>query len=575
MRSKRVLKGGGSFALNTSTLSQTVAAKAAEASGDRFNDLQRRLSGFKRRHKKETKRTGIKFDWIRECRDLNERSERCESSVVAGLRGFEGGVFEGLADEAAAAYKVDRGEMKGRMEEVRAVLDVLKANGKSEGMEKVRAVFAEMLLRCKEGLGDGGDDRRRLEKEEKEARRAVLRSLREGEDVPGLIDESIEETGFGDTVDMELLREEVRGKLGESRLELELALTAAGQPAQQQFEGEGSDESDEADVAFVKVVGEWERSGKQGGGRRLMERLLVEMPGVARDGLEARLKKFNEGRARRDKIADAKAAAARREKAIQDWAIRAVEATKTALIKRAESEHEMKIRELMREEAREELGRLREKRDEKQRVVDEDEERRQEEERAKREEEEGRWREMQEERRELVRRHKEILREEEEEEARRREEEANIEEENRKIRMAENGERVVYRTAVLQEKARREEHERELERMRERERMERLDAIARSVPYWDAVENAKADLGKGTVATENGGYKEDMRGLEDFQIGVGKLNSFTNEKVFSDVRFRLGAALHAAGIAGTAASGAVIRRLIPREPERTTGIGLR
>lgn len=155
------------------------------------------------------------------------------------------------------------------------------------------------------------------------------------------------------------------------------------------------------------------------------------------------------------------------------------------------------------------------------------------------------------------------------------EREKEVEMEERERRMEENGERVEYRGIVRVEKMREKEHEMEMKRIREREMIERLNALAATVPYWDNVVNAKADLEKSTVARENDVYCEDLTGLYSFQQGDGKLRSFTNEKVFSDVRFRLGAALRAAGISGTAASGNVIRQMIPRASNPITGSGMR
>ena len=175
----------------------------------------------------------------------------------------------------------------------------------------------------------------------------------------------------------------------------------------------------------------------------------------------------------------------------------------------------------------------------------------------------------------LVNEYKEALEERKKEEEEEERERKMIEESLRLERMEKNCERVEYRTILMGEKMRQMQHEAELKTIQEMEKLERLSALAATVPYYERLLNAKADLSKMTVARENDVYQEDLTGLSDFQHGEGKLRSFTNEKVFSDVRFRLGAALHAAGIAQSAASRAVVRQLIPRAPERTTGIGLR
>ena len=136
--------------------------------------------------------------------------------------------------------------------------------------------------------------------------------------------------------------------------------------------------------------------------------------------------------------------------------------------------------------------------------------------------------------------------------------------------MESNAERVTYRFILNQEKMRAMEHSANLKALSDRERMERLSALAASVPYFENIVNAKADLSKNTVCRSHDVYSEDLRGLRDFQSK--NLSCFSNEKVFSDVRFRLGAALHAAGVAKSAASRSLVKTLVPRETSRTTYI---
>lgn len=95
---------------------------------------------------------------------------------------------------------------------------------------------------------------------------------------------------------------------------------------------------------------------------------------------------------------------------------------------------------------------------------------------------------------------------------------------------------------------------------------ERLSRLAATVPYWDNILDVQATFMNGTtVARENGAYHEDVTGLTAFQHGLSKLQSFTNKKVFSDRRFRLGHALHEAGISQTAAARDAVARAAPRE----------
>jgi len=104
-------------------------------------------------------------------------------------------------------------------------------------------------------------------------------------------------------------------------------------------------------------------------------------------------------------------------------------------------------------------------------------------------------------------------------------------------------------------------------------RQKRLDALAASVPYYDAVNSVKSDINKTTVSRINDVYEPlSENGLADFQQGIRKMTGFTNEKIFSDPKFRLAHQLHESGVASSAYSCAVVKRLIPREVERTTGI---
>ena len=105
----------------------------------------------------------------------------------------------------------------------------------------------------------------------------------------------------------------------------------------------------------------------------------------------------------------------------------------------------------------------------------------------------------------------------------------------------------------------------------EERRLERLSALAASVPYYRTIMNTTSDIHRSTEARKHDVYvgRDD---LADFQCGLQKLRSFTNEKLFSDSKFRLGNALHEAGVSHTTYARDVIRNAIPRVEERTTGI---
>ena len=106
----------------------------------------------------------------------------------------------------------------------------------------------------------------------------------------------------------------------------------------------------------------------------------------------------------------------------------------------------------------------------------------------------------------------------------------------------------------------------------EERRLEQLSALAASVPYYSSIMNLSADIFRTTVARSHDVYEGTDPNLADFQCGLGKLRSFTNEKVFSDRRFRLGHALHEAGVAQSSYARTAVKSLVPRQVERTTGI---
>lgn len=102
-------------------------------------------------------------------------------------------------------------------------------------------------------------------------------------------------------------------------------------------------------------------------------------------------------------------------------------------------------------------------------------------------------------------------------------------------------------------------------------KQKRLCALAETVPYYSTLQQIKSNIEKPTASYLNSGFDpNDDNFRSTFQRGV--MTTFTNEKVFSDPKFRLAYALHESGVASSAYSCAVVKRLIPREPERTTGI---
>jgi len=130
--------------------------------------------------------------------------------------------------------------------------------------------------------------------------------------------------------------------------------------------------------------------------------------------------------------------------------------------------------------------------------------------------------------------------------------------------------RINYRDNLLSAKARERELELIGESERERERIEKLDKLARSVPYYDRIKECKADIFKTTCSRKHDVYLQNTSELADFQMN--KMRNFSNERLFSNIRFKLADAFFAGGVSNTSYARSVIKQLVPREPERTTGI---
>ena len=103
----------------------------------------------------------------------------------------------------------------------------------------------------------------------------------------------------------------------------------------------------------------------------------------------------------------------------------------------------------------------------------------------------------------------------------------------------------------------------------EEKRLAKLSNLAASVPYYQSIMDTTSDIYKTTKSRENDVYGGRSK-LADFQSG--NLKSFTNDKLFSDKNWRLGNALHEAGVANSTYARDIVRAQIPRVEARTTGI---
>ena len=156
-----------------------------------------------------------------------------------------------------------------------------------------------------------------------------------------------------------------------------------------------------------------------------------------------------------------------------------------------------------------------------------------------------------------------------------------------------NRQRSIFREAQMNNKLLEQKMADEAASRAEKARLEKLNNLATNVPYYNSITEKVSDIYKTTQARKNDVY-EGRSMLADFQCG--NLKGFTNERIFSDAKFRyahdftclitlshiisthsvckhsLGNALHEAGVARSTYARDKVREVIPRSEERTTGI---
>lgn len=107
------------------------------------------------------------------------------------------------------------------------------------------------------------------------------------------------------------------------------------------------------------------------------------------------------------------------------------------------------------------------------------------------------------------------------------------------------------------------------------ERKKRLELISQNVPYYNSIQNITSNVRDASTEARRSDIFQpfSIGGLKEFQaVGNAKLHSFSENKIFSDQKFRLADALHQAGVARSKYAGEIVKQIIPRQVERTTGI---
>ena len=128
-------------------------------------------------------------------------------------------------------------------------------------------------------------------------------------------------------------------------------------------------------------------------------------------------------------------------------------------------------------------------------------------------------------------------------------------------------ERARYRESVRE--AQRSEKEKALERLARADeaRAIALEALARTVPYFEAISNIENDVTKTTAAVE--AQRADQRTAAD---KTGYTTGLTDERVFRDPAFKVGLAMRSLGVARTGAARDAVARLVgPRAMNPITG----
>ncbi|GMH93249.1 hypothetical protein TL16_g12577 [Triparma laevis f. inornata] len=625
-QAKRTRKNFNAMMANN-TYGQDIACKEAEGGGERFDKLSAKLKKFSKKHKKATQKTSHQFDWLRDQKKLSSQQNQYHDQTSSSLSQF----LKLLADDENADPEMikevremkqdhscvldkpvdDMSSYAVKFTELSSVMRLLKDDGgssssnpeaddnpssdASEARKLVKPLFAELILRVKESINDSSSaiasEINDLNKEIKTSKLNVLKSQKdensnENDDssLPSSVSELIMNSGFSDTLEICMLKSSLSKKFREIRDEWEkMKKEAAGDIAvDSSNDNENGDEDNNANSktktkeVFDKTLQGWSSGGKKGGMKRLFSKLSVSLPNVPKEGFRRMLDDHSKAKMVNVKLKDLRTTYDRSVSELTKSSLSAIEVLKEDIVRKFNDEHYSKIKDLIKDDQAEVLKRLRLEREEQLKIVEMEKMKVDKLEEERKEEGIKRWKEECEAKKgevEVYKKGMEVERLKEEEERRKAEEKEN---ELREERMKVNKERIDYRTIVMGEKMRQKSHEEEMEKIRETEKLERLSALAATVPYYDNIINCKADLSKSTKARENDIYEDiGLTGLTDFQLGEGRLRCFTNEKVFSDVRFRLGQALRQAGIAGSEASRAVVRAAVPRAPERTTGIGIK
>jgi len=330
----------------------------------------------------------------------------------------------------------------------------------------------------------------------------------------------------------------------------------------------------ESQFTFENAVKNWEARGRPGGPSRVADRLLAELPDRTRQEMTDHLLWFDALKSKKRRDAATAVARARREaEAVRDG-MRELRELQQSIRATAGREVAGRIGAELRRERAGKAAAVRSARRAAAAVATELCTRAAEEKEQEAEEEHRRRSVVKERVRLKVRERADVLAARAEQQRKEAEKNRRREEDARKKRMKENNGRIKFREAEIDKRNEERKKILELQQTREDERLEALRAIAAQVPYYDAILSVTADVHRTTAARVAGAYAgTPLDDRSDFQRGpAGLLRTFDDARFLSDPCFRLAAALHEAGVAQSHCARALVKEMVPRVPERTTGI---
>lgn len=578
------------------------ALASAEEAEDPVAGLPSKIVGFRKKQEERAQTKKEHCEWIRCHRFLRDAEAALARQIVqAGSRVLErmqrekkdeDGQLRGVdpdgGDSAIASIReclaiVEKGpqsrDYMSRIARIRSAVEANRRCTSEDGTRQGNARCADLLLELREDLsvamGELDDRRSGLAAEIKENKRNLARLLtaderRVGDEwrLPPSLTKAFKslravlphvDEDDGEAELVELLENELTRALRDARdaHDSVLARTASEN-------GDGPPGWDEeCRLVFAKVVSS--SRGDPSSSRSVLERLKREMPGKTEREIARRYEEFKTNKANKQKASTAAREFEKRCHEIENGGLKEIELLRKEFRSRSERIRASVDHDLKRRESR---LRLQSMRLEQPDVRQSEGQARLRAAARRCEKESERTRLMMETKRTILQHQAQRMEEIEKDRHNGHcREDFSVEIERRQRQQA-NRERTEYREARAKHRILARKRAEDAASRAEEIRLERLNSLAASVPYHQAIAELSADVHRSTAARRHD--VPERNNLPDFQ--AGRLRSFATERIFSDRNFRLGHALREAGVADTTRARDVVRRAIPRQEARTTGI---